>query len=265
MLDLLREYLIAGDVNTPRESNLGNARRFAEGDPAYQFGLWPLRPWTYEEVVALMAERVGIDPDLSRTTGPDTIDPELTAKALERMRERLAHAAAGRERVLVATGHPAGVLEIHLAIAAALRAAGCTLLMPAPGVRFTLLDGYRDERPSLQIRYLGGVATCSDGGGLRHSHTSGGIQTMLTALATAGEAPPDLVVADHGFAGGAAAAGLDVVGFADSNDPALFVGEAEGRVSVTVPLDDNVQPHLYAPVVDCLLAGWAASPHLQRS
>jgi hypothetical protein len=46
-----------------------------------------------------------------------------------------------------------------------------------------------------------------------------------------------------------------VVGFADSNDPALFVGEAEGRVAVTVPLDDNVQPHLYAPVVDSLLAG----------
>ena len=30
------------------------------------------------------------------------------------------------------------------------------------------------------------------------------------------------------------------VGFADCNDPALFVGEAEGKVAVSVPLDDNV-------------------------
>jgi len=46
-----------------------------------------------------------------------------------------------------------------------------------------------------------------------------------------------------------------VVSFADSNDPALFIGEAEGRVRVTVPIDDNVQPHHYWPVSDFLLDG----------
>jgi hypothetical protein len=44
------------------------------------------------------------------------------------------------------------------------------------------------------------------------------------------------------------------VGFADSNDPALFVGEAEGDVAVCVPLDDNVAPTLYAPMTAYLLA-----------
>src|SRR3954463_4740354 len=111
MLDLLRASLIAGDVNTPRESNLGNARRFAGGDPAYRFGLDPLRPWSYEEVVALMAARVGIDPDVSRATGRDTIDPELTVVALGKARDRLAKAVAARERVLVASGHPTGIFE----------------------------------------------------------------------------------------------------------------------------------------------------------
>jgi hypothetical protein len=61
-------------------------------------------------------------------------------------------------------------------------------------------------------------------------------------------------VADHGWAGAAGQAGVDAVGFADSNDPALFVAEAEGKVLVTVPLDDNVQPHLYAPMTAYLLA-----------
>ncbi|HEX6920145.1 MAG TPA: phosphatase, partial [Actinomycetes bacterium] len=56
-----------------------------------------------------------------------------------------------------------------------------------------------------------------------------------------------------GWAGAAAQAGVEAVGFADSNDPALFVGEEEGTVAVAVPLDDNVAPHLYIPVTGYLL------------
>ena len=70
---------------------------------------------------------------------------------------------------------------------------------------------------------------------------------VLAALAAAGEPPPDLVIADHGWAGAAGQAGITSVGFADCNDPALFVGEAEGKVAVSVPLDDNVAPHLLRP------------------
>jgi hypothetical protein len=66
---------------------------------------------------------------------------------------------------------------------------------------------------------------------------------------------PDLVIADHGFAGAAGRAGITTVGFADTNDPALFVGEAEGDVAVCVPLDDNVRPNLYRPLIAYLLAG----------
>jgi hypothetical protein len=248
----LLDAQIAGDVNTRRESNLGNARRFADGHPGYLFGLPPLRPWSYEEVVALMVERVGIDPDLRRTSGPDTIDVNLTVAALERMRDRLMSAAANQESVLVATGHPTGIFTIHLAIARALREAGCTLLTPAEGVRFAAI-GHGSEAPDLHMRFLGDVGLHSDWTDLWHSHSPAGMAVMLDELRASG-IRPDLVVADHGLAGGAAAAGLDVVSFADCNDPALFVGEAEQRVRVTVPLDDNVLPHLYAPVIDFLLA-----------
>jgi hypothetical protein len=80
------------------------------------------------------------------------------------------------------------------------------------------------------------------------------MEGILKALRDEGADLPDLVLADHGWAGGAAEAGVTSVGFADSNDPALFVGEAEGKVAVSVPLDDNVEPHLYQPLTDYLLA-----------
>ncbi|MBO4275287.1 phosphatase, partial [Microbispora triticiradicis] len=54
-------------------------------------------------------------------------------------------------------------------------------------------------------------------------------------------------------------AGVETVGFADSNDPALFVGEAEGKIAVTVPLDDNVLPRYYAPLTSFLIARIARS------
>ncbi|UWZ35443.1 phosphatase [Dactylosporangium roseum] len=256
LVSYLREARLAGDVETTRSSNHGNATAFAEGHEGYLFGLIPLKTWTLPEVLAVMAQRVGIDADPDRATGTDVIDPHKTVRALERMRDRLRLAAERRERVLVATGHPAGMIEVHLAIAAALRAAGCELLLPAPGAVFASLGRYDGREYQLAVRYVGGVAVAAERGiALWHTHSPDGMRIMLAELERQGAGLPDLVVADHGFAGAAAAAGLDVVAFADSNDPALFIAEAEGRVSVTVPIDDNVQPHLYGPVSEFLLEG----------
>lgn len=237
---------IAGAVRTPRESNVANARSCAEGDPDYSFGLDLGGRWTYPQVIALMAERVGIDPDPAYVEGPDTIDPERLLDAADRAAAQLALVAGTRGSVLLATGHPAGLLGVYQAIGTALAARGCTVLTPGSGVA---VEGWR--RPA-EVRYVGGVAMLSIGGELRHTHLPTPMQVMLGALEGA---RPDLVVADHGFAGAAGQAGLCTVGFADCNDPALFVGEAEGRLAAVVPLDDNVLPDLYLPVTDWLLAG----------
>ena len=240
----LREHLlasrIAGDVATPRDDNLRNARRMSEGLPKYDFGLRPRRPWSYEDVVACMADRCGIDPDLGRTHGPDTIDVELTLAQLERWRDRLAKAAAAQERVLLATGHPTGVLAIHLSVAAALRAAGAQVLVPEQDWRQDV-EGWPRPRT---VRAVNGVHVLATGGELLHTHMPEPMRALLDAL----DVPPDLVVADHGWAGAAAEAGIDTLALADCNDPALFVAEAEGKPVVTVPLDDNVRPQLYDPV-----------------
>ncbi len=241
---------ICGDVATPREGNLRNIASCADRDPHYTFGLSFDGRWAYPDVVGLMAERVGISPDLSHRCGQDRIDPDRCVDALERMREQLARAARDRSRVLVGTGHPSGILAIHLEIAAALRRAGCTLVLAGAGW------SYHVGGRLLDLRHVGGVAMVSNGAHLEHTHDPDPMEAMLAALAADGEPAPQLVVADHGYAGAAGQAGVPTVGFADCNDPALFVGEAEGKLAVTVGLDDNVLPHLYAPVSAYLTDGW---------
>ena len=236
---------IAGDVGTPRQDNLRNAALMASGHEDYAFGLVPRRAWTAAEVEAVMVQRCGIDPDLERREGADTIDPDLTLAALERWRERLAKAAAGGERVLLATGHPTGVLAIHLAVAAALRTAGARVLVPDIEWRWDPEGSPASEpwRP-MRVRALNGVHVLATGGELLHTHRP---EPMLALMAVLDE-PPDLVVADHGWAGAAAERGIDTLGLADCNDPALFVAEHEGKPIVTVPLDDNVPPQHYDPL-----------------
>ncbi len=249
----LRDHLvtsrIAGRVATSRGNNLANFGKCSRREPDYTFGLDYGGEWTPATILALMAGRVGVNPDPSFTAGVDTIDPDRTIDALDRMATRLRQAAQRRERVLLATGHPDGVYAIHAEVAAALAERGATVLTPAAGRP----DDSEPRRPR-RITYLGGVAVVVSDGGPDHTHSPRPMRTMLASLAAAGEAPPDLVMADHGFAGAAGQAGVPAVGFADCNDPALFIGEALGAVAVAVPLDDNVWPRLYRPLTDYLLA-----------
>lgn len=249
----LRRHLvatrIAGDVTTTRQNNLGNIAKMLAREPAYTFGLSLTRDWTFDDAVALLAGRVGIDPDVTRDAGADRIDPDRCLDALDRMAAMVAAVAATRGRALLATGHPTGLLVVHQAVARALLAAGCEVLTPGDGTPVTV-----DDRPG-RVLYVDGVAMLATGAHLLHTHQP---EPMRTVLAAGGPAP-DLVIADHGWAGAAGEAGLPTVGFADCNDPALFLGEADDKVAVAVPLDDNVLPRHYAPLTAYLLGPLAAA------
>jgi Phosphatase len=250
--DQLRSHLItariAGNVATTRQNNLENFGRMSRREPLYLFGLRPVGRWSYEDVLALMAERCGVVADPAHTSGQDTIDPDRTIDRLEAMAERILLAAKRQERVVVGTGHPIGLRPTHAAVAAGLAAAGCTLLTPAGGWIHPAVPELGEQSGRLDWVDSVGVLR-SPAGTLKHTHSPLLMEAVLAALDT----PPDLVIGDHGWAGAAGQAGVDAVGFADCNDPALFVGEAEGRVVSCVPLDDNVDPRRYAPLTAYLL------------
>ncbi|MCQ4044587.1 phosphatase [Streptantibioticus rubrisoli] len=245
LIDHLVRTRIAGDVATPRENNLEHYRELAAGNRYYWLGLELGDRWTDEDaVLKVMAERCGVVADPAHRTGQDTIDPELTVEALERMAVVLRKAAAGKQRVLLATGHPGGLLGVHLATAAALRAAGCEIVGIPQGLRAD--DG--------RVLQMGGVAMVLRGAALVHTHSPDPMAAILDAMEREGRPLPHLVVADHGWAGCAGQRGIEAVGYADCNDPALFLGEAEGSLRVTVPLDDHVEPGHYEPMTAYLLS-----------
>ncbi|MFB7717036.1 MULTISPECIES: phosphatase [unclassified Nocardia] len=235
---------MAGQVATPRENNLDHYQRLAYRDPDYMFGLNPGPRWEDPaEILELMARKVGVDPRPQFRRGVDTIDPELTASALDRYAERFQQALREQQRVLFATGHPRTLARLYQQLAAALTDAGGTIVRAGAGAGY---DGYtRRGWQRLEVDYFLGVATIGDPIGAVHTHSDRPIRLVLAALEKAGEARPDLVVADHGWCGGAAYAGIDAIGFADCNDPALFVGEEEGTVAVAVPLDDGIDEEEY--------------------
>ncbi|MGQ4515567.1 phosphatase [Streptomyces sp. DW26H14] len=236
---------IAGNVATPRDNNLSHYRRLANGDRHYWLGLELGDRWTDEQdVLAVMAERCGVVDDPGFRSGQDTIDPELTIDGLERMAGRLRKAAEGGERVLFATGHPGGLLDVHRQTADGLRAAGCEIVRIPEGL-------VADEGMVVQFA---DISMLERGATLWHTHSPEPMRAILDALESEGRPLPDLVVADHGWAGYAGQRGLDSMGYADCNDPALFIGEAEGTLQVTIPLDDHVtSPRHYDPMTAYLL------------
>lgn len=244
---------IAGDVATPRHNNLRHFRKMAEGEPYYQFGL-DLGEWTYEQTIEAMARLAGTSPDPGHFYGEDTIDPDLTLDALEAMAGHIGRAAREKQNVLLATGHPGALLDpLYVPVARALREAGCTVLTPAEGWSY-LSDESWEGRQRRVIRYTEGVAALEFGGVFQHTHHAAPMERMLANLADESGHWPDLVIADHGWAGAAGEAGVSTVGFADCNDPALFAGHIVGKIEVCVPLDDNVLPAHYIPLTTYLLS-----------
>ena len=239
----LLETLVAGPTRTPRDNAVRNAVMLARGDEDKLLG-FSYEDLSIQEVMNAVAALCGCSPDPKETEGPGYIDPERTLDELEAMATRLGEAARRGERVLICTGHPTGVMPMHMAVSRALAEAGSKVLMPREGERL-----HRDlHGRNLRVTYLDGVGVLSDGARLLHTHESWPMEALLEA----GE-PPDLVLADHGFAGAAIERGVETLAFNDVNDPAIAVAKARRKIDVVVPLDDNVAPTLYEPLAAVLV------------
>ncbi|MEV3875078.1 phosphatase [Streptomyces sp. NPDC049906] len=258
----MRRYVVrvglAGEVATAREGSLRRYRLFAERDPRALCGLDPAGEWNAGQVMGLMAERCGVSADPECRTGRDVIDPGRTVAALDAFAERLARAVERREPVLLGTGHPHRLLDFYASLAGALSAAGCEVLTPGAGcsVDITTRFGVRGHR----LDYVRGVALVREREPLErgrapgaHTHSPLPVRVALAACAAGSGRLPGLVVGDHGWVCGAGQLGFDSIGLGDSDDPAPFVGQAEGRVSVVVPLDDAARSVYYRPLTRYVL------------
>jgi hypothetical protein len=244
VLGLVEGRVAGAEVSHPFDNVVGNIGRLVDGDPDKQFGMTGLQTFTRDQVLALVGAAAGFELDGRGPTGPVPVDPRLVLEACEAVGRRFALACEGAERVMLATGHPVGLAHLYTAVGRELTARGIEIMRPADGLIWR--DGDRDH--PWQIRYLEGVALLTDMASARHTHSGDPMTRMLR------EDRPDLVFADHGFAGAAIERGVETVSIADVNDPALVVARAQGRTETVIVMDDNVRPEDYWPCFQAIVA-----------
>jgi hypothetical protein len=239
---------VAGAVTShDRRNARGKFQRLVQGDPGVLFGLTglsggPPAGLSFEEVLGVMAAAAGFDPSPDLLDGPMSVDPDLVLDACESAGARLRQAADQGASVLLATGHPGGLLLLYQATAVLLERHGAKLLEPRDGYSWEH-DGHRR-----QIRYFGGVAAYTSRADMLHTHSAEPMELLLE------DATPELVFADHGFAGAAIEAGIDTISIIDVNDPAPAVARAQGRTTHVICMDDNVRPESYWPCFQAIAA-----------
>ena len=235
---------VAGVATHPLDNVRGNAQLLLDRDPDKEFGLSGLQEgMTLDRVLAIVGDAAGAPIDPDGRYGPVQIRPGPILDASEAAAPRLARACADGQRVLVATGHPTGLAHLYHELASELADRGAKIETP-PAVR------WRHEGLSHDwfVDHWDGVAMMTDGGEPRHTHWPFAMQRILATIT------PDLVVADHGFAGAAIEAGIETISIADVNDPALLVAKAQGRTVHVLVFDDHVDPNAYWPVFVALTA-----------
>lgn len=250
----LRDHLVttglAGPVATSPRNTIENCAKLVRGDDDYHFGLPDWRDVDVLETLAAVRTVCGGDPGGAEDLdGPGWIDPDAALAGIERHREVLSGlTAAGGGRVLLATGHPTGLLAHYAALGRWLERHGCELVRPLDD-RWLFRDGR--DRPT-GLRYVDRVATVHDGGSLRHTHLS----VYMEAVLDAHDADAiDLVIADHGMAGAAISAGITTLSIADVNDPGLPLAQVRGHTDAVLPIDDNLAPSVFEPVTAAMLDG----------
>ncbi|MDQ3939997.1 MAG: phosphatase [Actinomycetota bacterium] len=251
-LSQTREALVAAGITGPHQSH---ARRgsilkihaLLEGDEEATFGLSGIDRYSAQEILGFMALFTGCPPDIADVDCEDWIDPDLTVQGIVNAGRRLSDAATAGATLLLATGHPTGMLEHHIRVADAYVEAGGKIVRPREE---EVLPISKRER---QVRYIGGVGCVADWGALLHTHSSAAMDALLDSKPW-----PDLVLGDHGFAGAAIERDIPTIAIMDINDHALAVAAATGKDVTIVPMDDNRTPYLYEPswtLLRRLLAG----------
>jgi Phosphatase len=235
---------VAGVATHPLDNVRGNAQMLLDRDPDKEFGLSGLQDgMSLDRVLTLVEEAAGAPIDRDGRYGPVEIEPEPILDACAAAAPRLARAGREGEAILLATGHPTGLAHLYHELALELAERGAKVVVP-PDVRWR----HQGLSHDWVVDHWDGVAMMTDGREPRHTHWPFAMQRIVEAVR------PDLVVADHGFAGAAIEGGIETISIADVNDPALLVAKAQGRTDHVLVFDDHVDPNAYWPVFVALTA-----------
>jgi hypothetical protein len=231
--------LVAGWATHPLDNVRGNILMLLDHDPDKEFGMTGLQEgMDLETILALVGDAAGAPIDPASRSGPVEIKPGPIVAACQRAGARLMQACGRGERVVLATGHPIGLAHLYHQLGEWLSANGAQVLTPASGARWRQ-EGLDHD---WYVDHWGSAAMLTDGREPRHTHWPFAMHRILEA------ATPDLVFADHGFAGAAIEAGIETISIADVNDCALLVARAQGRTDHVLVFDDHVDPNAYWPV-----------------
>ena len=221
------------------ENNLHKIGLLLEGDENNTFGMEKLlRGLSFEEVYEAVSHLTGNPPDREENPERGCIDPARTAAGLVEAGERLREVAGSGGCLVFATGHPGALILYYLELARWAEELGGEVLTAKPRGRYA---------KGRSLDWAGPVGCLGNGAGLFHTHSPEPMEDILGELG-----PVDLVVADHGFAGAAIAAGVPTVAVMDTNDPALAVVAGRGADATVVPMDDNRPLNSYTAALEVL-------------
>jgi hypothetical protein len=219
------------------ENNLNKIGLLLEHDESNTFGMEDLLQGVgFGEAYDAVSHQIGNPPDREENPGRGCIDPERTAEGLVEAGERIGAVAASGGRLLFATGHPGAMILYYLGLARWARELRGDVLTAETRGRY--------ER-GISLDWAESVAALGDGASLFHTHDPDPMRDVLWQTGAV-----DLVVADHGFAGAAIAAGMPTVVVMDTNDPAFAVAAVRGADVTVVPMDDNRPLNAYATALD---------------
>ena len=232
----LKQHHVAGrSMRYGRDEVLGTMRRIEHGAPSALCGLAPFTGLARAQIAAAVEFVYGWEGDGPRAR----IAPSHTIDGFTAAATRVLEVARGGGRLAFATARPAALLQLYRRLAARAAAEGAEVLAGEESSSF----GPSGRR----IRWIDQVAVLTDGAALLADDAVDAAEEWLFTLAR-----PDIVVADHVYAGVASSSGLEVVAFADLDAVALAVAAWQGRAVRIVPLDDRRPPVAYAGLLDLL-------------
>jgi|GEM_PF-2927371 len=155
------------------------------------------------------------------------IDQELTMIALDEAFDKIATLSSKGAKIIFASSRPAATLSLLIELARLSESVGAKILQSFDDTSSFIADG----RKGRHFSWSGGVAVMSDGESILASNDSKAADDLFFHLPR-----PDLVVADHIYAGASLTSGYPTIAFTGLESLAVAVASVPETNCLAVPM-----------------------------